>query len=87
MHRQDALDLFTDQLDNYKREVSQRYKLDIGMIEDCFFGSNVNTLKALARHSVLVYDRFKRISRKIVSRKAHLPNIVLREPGDRRFLP
>jgi len=58
----DALDLFTDQLDNYKRDISQKYKIDVSIIEDCFFGKNVNTLKALARHSVLVYDRFKRIT-------------------------
>jgi len=59
----DALDLFLDQLNNFAREISQKYKIDISVIEDCFFGQNVNTLKALARHSVLVYDRFRGIAR------------------------
>lgn len=61
----DALDLFIDQLDNYKEKIIQKYKIDVTVIEDCFFGKSVVTLKALARHSVLVYDRFKRISRMI----------------------
>lgn len=61
----DALDLFIEQLDNYKEKIIQKYKIDVTVIEDCFFGKNVKTLKALARHSVLVYDRFKRISRMI----------------------
>lgn len=61
----DALDLFTEQLESFKNKISQKYKIDMSVIEDCFFGSNVNTLKALARHSVLVYDRFKRISNEV----------------------
>jgi len=58
----DALDLFTEQLDTFKNKENEKPKIDISIIEDCFFGQNVNTLKALARHSVLVYDRMKRIS-------------------------
>ena len=58
----DALDLFISQLDDFKEKVSQKYKLNTVIIEDCFFGSNVKTLKSLARHSVLVYDRFKNIA-------------------------
>ena len=57
-----ALDAFISQLDNFKDKVIQKYKLNVSIIEDCFMGQNVNTLKALARHSALVYDRFKRIS-------------------------
>ena len=59
----DALDLFIDQVDNFARKISQTYKIDYNVIEDCFFGSNVRTLKALARHSALVYDRFRGLSR------------------------
>jgi len=58
----DALDLFTEQLDTFKNKENEKPKINISIIEDCFFGQNVNTLKALARHSVLVYDRMKRIS-------------------------
>lgn len=59
----DALDLFIEQLDSFKEKVSRTYKVDVAIIEDCFFGKNVNTLKALARHGILVYDRFKRIAK------------------------
>jgi len=60
----DALDLFINQLNEFAREISKTYKIDINIIEDCYFGTNVNTLKALARHSVLVYDKFKGLTRK-----------------------
>lgn len=60
-----ALDSFISQLDDFKNKTIQTYKINISIVEDCFFGQNVNTLKALARHSALVYDRFKRISDKI----------------------
>ena len=60
----DALDLFIDQLNNFAKKVSQTYKIDVNVIEDCFFGNNVRTLKALARHSALVYDRFRGLTRK-----------------------
>ena len=59
----DALDLFIDQVDSFAKKISQTYKIDYNIIEDCFFGSNVRTLKALARHSALVYDRFRGLSR------------------------
>ena len=59
----DALDLFIDQVDTFARKISQMFKIDYNVIEDCFFGSNVRTLKALARHSALVYDRFRGLSR------------------------
>lgn len=59
----DAVDLFLEQLEDFKKEVSKKYKLDINNIEDCFFGSNVLTLKCLARFSILVYDRFRGISK------------------------
>lgn len=62
----DSLDLFIEQLNNFALRISRTFKVDISVIEDCFFGQCVRTLKALARHSVLVYDRFKGISRKSV---------------------
>ncbi len=60
----DALDLFINQLNEFAMEISKTYKIDINIIEDCYMGQNVNTLKALARHSVLVYDKFKGLARK-----------------------
>ena len=60
----DALDLFINQLNEFAMEMSKTYKIDINIIEDCFMGKNVNTLKALARHSVLVYNKFKGLARK-----------------------
>ncbi len=57
-----AIDLFLDQLEDFKRSVSKRYKLDLSIIEDCFFGRNVKTLKSLARFGVLIYDKFRGIS-------------------------
>lgn len=59
-----AVDLFLDQLEDFKRSVSKRYKLDLNIIEDCFFGRNVKTLKSLARFGVLIYDRFRGIAYK-----------------------
>ena len=59
----DTIDLFTEQLDTFKNEISQQYKLDENVIENCYFGVNVNTLKLLARCGILVYDRFKRLSK------------------------
>jgi Holliday junction resolvasome RuvABC endonuclease subunit len=59
----DGVDLFVEQLEDFKRKVSQRYKLDKSIIEDCFFGSNVKTLKCLARFSILIYDRFKNLTK------------------------
>lgn len=61
----DAIVLFTEQLDNYKQELIKLLRVETVMIEDCFFGSNVMTLKALARHSALVLDRFNRIANRI----------------------
>ena len=60
----DAMDLFIEQLNNFTNKISQKFKIDINIIEDCFFSKCVRTLKSLARHSVLVYDRFRGISRK-----------------------
>jgi len=62
----DAIDLFVDQVERIKGEISKKYKLDKNMIEDCFFGRNVNTLKTLARFSALVYDRFKGLCKESV---------------------
>lgn len=57
-----GVDLFLDQINDFKRGISQKYKLDLNIIEDCFMGKNVKTLKSLARFSILVYDKFKGIS-------------------------
>jgi len=54
--------VFISLLDDFKREVAQKFSLDISIIEDCFYGRNILTLKALARSSILVYDRFRGIS-------------------------
>lgn len=67
----DNIDLFTVQLNELKTDIVKKYKLDYTIIEDCFMGNNVKTLKSLARHSILVYDRFKGISKYITLR---LPN-------------
>lgn len=68
-----AIDLFLDQLDDFKRTVSNKYHLDISIVEDCFFGRNVKTLKRLARFGVLIYDRFRGISKE---NKLMLPNVA-----------
>lgn len=70
---EDAIDLFTEQMDNYKNKLSQKYKIDITIVEDCFLqispkiggkmGFFVTTLKALRAHGILSYDRLKRVSR------------------------
>jgi len=59
----DALDLFLDQLEAFAKRISQKFKIDCNVIEDCFYGQNVRTLKALARHSAFVYDRFRGLAR------------------------
>lgn len=63
--RLDNVNLFLSQLDDFKREVAKEYTLDINRIEDCFMGQNVKTLKALARYGILVYDRFRSISKDV----------------------
>jgi len=60
-----GIDSFLSQLDDIKRMVSQKYNLNISIIEDCFFGQNVKTLKALARFGILIYDRFRGISTEV----------------------
>ncbi len=57
-----AQDIFTSQLDDYKNKIVQEYSLNSVVIENCFFGMNVKTLKALARCSGLARDRFKPIA-------------------------
>ncbi len=67
----DKIDLFLSQLDDFKHQVSSKYKFDINTVEDCFFGRNVVTLKALARYGILVYDHFRDICKQS---KLELPN-------------
>lgn len=50
---------FLEQLDSIKRDIISKHTLNKTVIEDCFFGSNVNTLKALARFGILTYERFR----------------------------
>ncbi|MHA1437926.1 MAG: crossover junction endodeoxyribonuclease RuvC [Promethearchaeota archaeon] len=63
IQNKDSIDLFLEQLEDITRDISKTYKLDVNMIEDCFFGSNVKTLKTLARFSVLVYDRLRNLTK------------------------
>lgn len=58
----DSVDLFLTQIKDFKNEIAQKYKVDLSIIEDCFFLKNANTLKTLARFGILIYDRFKDVS-------------------------
>jgi len=58
----DNVDLFTEQLDRFKDELSQEYKFDFVKIEDCFYGFSVFTTKLLSYNGILTYDRLKRIA-------------------------
>jgi len=59
----DSIDLFVEQLEDIKRDIAKTYKIDMNIIEDCWFGRNVKTLKTLARFSVLVYDRMRNLAK------------------------
>ena len=59
----DAVDLFTEQIDKLKEEVSKLYKFDYNAIENCYIGVNPKTGIWLARIGILIYDRFKSLSR------------------------
>lgn len=59
----DAIDLFLSQLDEFKDQMSRRFKFDESQIENCFLKFNVQTLKTLARCSGFVYDRFRHLSK------------------------
>jgi len=54
-----SADSFLEQLDQIKREIISYINLNKVVIEDCFFGQNVKTLKSLARFGILVYERFR----------------------------
>ena len=77
----DAMDLFIEQLNRFADKVSQKFKIDINIIEDCFFSKCARTLKSLARHSVLVYDRFRGISRKSFLIMGMLPCTIPKNTG------
>jgi len=62
----DSIDLFISQLQNFKNKISKKYKIDINVIEDCFFLKNVLTLKALSRFGVLIYTNFKDVSKETI---------------------
>lgn len=59
----EAVDLFIDQVENFKRKITQNYKLDKNIIEDCYYHKNPDTLKSLARFGILIYDRFRGITK------------------------
>jgi len=59
----DAVDLFTEQLDNLKAKMSTKYKFDANIIENCYLRFNPQTTIWLARFGIIVYDRFKHISK------------------------
>ena len=59
----DALDLFTEQLDSLKKDMSIKYKFDKNIIENCFLKFNPQTTIWLARCGAIVYDRFKGLSK------------------------
>ncbi len=59
-----GVDLFLSQIGEFKQIIAQKYKLDKMIIEDCFFGKNVKTLKSLARFSILIYDKLRSITTK-----------------------
>ena len=54
-----SIDSFLEQLDQIKREIISKFSINRVIIEDCFFGKNIKTLKALARFGILVYERFR----------------------------
>ena len=58
----EAVDLFTDQLDDFKGVVNKKYKFDKTIIENCYIGFNPQTALWLARFDIIVYDRFKNLS-------------------------
>lgn len=58
----DSVNAFLTQIKDFKNEIAQKYKVDLSIIEDCFFLRNANTLKALARFGILIYDKFRDIS-------------------------
>jgi len=58
----DSVDLFLTQIKDFKNEVAQKHKIDLSIIEDCFFLKNVKTLKALARFGILIYDKFRDVA-------------------------
>lgn len=56
-----TINMFIERVNIIKNEFIEKYNIDRGRIEDCFFGRNVKTLKALARYGILAYDKFKPI--------------------------
>ena len=74
------VNIFTTQLDAYKNQLMQKYYFDKVIIEDCHLQyfklpsghtvGNVTTLKALAQFGILVYDRFRPITKDITRLKA-----------------
>jgi len=54
-----SADSFLEQVDSIKRDIISKHNIDRVIIEDCFFGNNILTLKSLARFGILVYERFR----------------------------
>jgi Holliday junction resolvasome RuvABC endonuclease subunit len=63
--RKDAIDVFIDLLDDFKNKIAGKYKFDEARVENVYIGLNPSTGIYLARVGVLVYDRFKRLSKNI----------------------
>jgi Holliday junction resolvasome RuvABC endonuclease subunit len=61
--KMDAIDLFIDQLDDFKTSLSGKYYFDKVPIENIYVGFNPQTGVYLARIGILVYDRFRKISK------------------------
>lgn len=56
------MDIFTEQLDNFRNSLLGKYKFDDSIIENVYVGFNPQVALYLARVGILAYDRFKRLS-------------------------
>ena len=57
------VDLFLEQLDDLKHLIIQKHHLDELIIENCFLQFSPLTFQTLARFGILVYERFRHISK------------------------
>jgi len=80
----DAINIFADQLEDFKRSVIGKHKIDKLIIEDTFFSQNVNVLKKLTRHGVLVYDRFRSV---VKSAELMMPTSARNRIGFKASIP
>jgi Holliday junction resolvasome RuvABC endonuclease subunit len=62
-HKEDLIhrmDNFINSLDKFLQDIDSSKNFRIVVIEDCWFGRNVETLKHLARFSALIYVAFRK---------------------------